>query len=472
VAGSIPALTTSEKKGEFMWWDLDNMVWTEAAIKLQKEIEQGVFKWVNENFQKEGGDVTKNEQNHFKQMIKVLDEFIEDAGVLHPTQYDRISGVRALLAEMAAEKMQEEQKWYRIYWEEAGAYFAGLVTEEGHPFWTRDPVQGQQYTIDRANEYLGKLKNVEGMTLDIRLVDDGEEEEAVKAGDFVGDGVKAIKEEAGTLVKIDPARKVVTDIIPENNKPECGLKEIPKEEYYVIQRCSVFVGPDTAKNGTHALLVKDAMKFSLAEEALTYIAAQACVLWSKGIWNGKPEVRKVTVEDGSILISAPIEQPEEERKYGVRIADDVYVVQHGDGYWGWNPLREGINISPRKFTLSEAEWILRLYLDKPNQLKGHRTSGNWPHVEFLGVVEISADYKEVKPVKYRVKLKDGMYLHRDGICPLDWSWSNLDGWGNEKHKPRLYATREEAQDRLDAWRQQPGWAFVTDKDAACVEVVT
>jgi hypothetical protein len=150
----------------------------------------------------------------------------------------------------------------------------------------------------------------------------------------------------------------------------------------------------------------------------------------------------------------------------------VYVVQHGDGYWGWNPLREGINISPRKFTLSEAEWILRLYLDKPNQLKGHRTSGNWPHVEFLGVVEISADYKEVKPVKYRVKLKDGMYLHRDGICPLDWSWSNLDGWGNEKHKPRLYATREEAQDRLDAWRQQPGWAFVTDKDAACVEVVT
>jgi hypothetical protein len=295
-----------------MWWDLDNMVWREAAIKLQKEIEQGIFKWLDDNLQnsqKEGWVVTKNEQNHFKQMIKVLDEFIEDAGVLHSTQYDRISGVRAILAEMASEKVEEEVKWYRIVWEGPGLYFAGLVTEEGHPFWTRDPVQGQQYTIDRANEYLGKLKNVEGMTLDIRLVDDGEEEEAVKAGDFVGDGVKAIKEEAGILVKIDPARKVVTDIIPENNKPECGLKEIPKEEYYVIQRCGVFVGPDTVKNGTHVLLIKDAIKFSDVREAFAYIDIQAPVLWGKGIWNDRPEVRKVTVEDGSILISAPIERP-------------------------------------------------------------------------------------------------------------------------------------------------------------------
>jgi hypothetical protein len=422
--------------------------------------------------------VTKNEQDHFKQMIKVLDEFIEDAGALHPTQYDRISGVRALLAEMASEKVEEEVKWYRIVWEGPDLYFAGLVTEEGHPFWTRDPVQGQQYTIDRANEYLGKLKNVEGMMLDIRLVDDGEEEEAVKAGDFVGDGVKASNGEEGTYVKIDPARKVVADIIPENNKPECGLKEIHKQEYYVIQRCGVFVGPDTVKNGTHALLIKDAVKFSDVREAFAYIDIQACVLWGKGIWNGKPEVRKVTAafrEDSQFFVrdevlSDPIERPEGERKYGVRINDDGFIVRtQADsdsrhiGPWGWNHLGA---MDGRRFTLKEAERILADFTAKPNCLSG--VVGK----EFLGVVEISADYKEVKPVKYQVKLKDGVYLHRDGTGPLGWSWSVVDGWGNEEHKPRLYATRKEAQDRLDAWRQQAGWNFVSDKSAACVEAVT
>jgi hypothetical protein len=421
-----------------MWWDLDNMVWREAAIKLQKEIEQGIFKWLDDNLQnlqKEGWVVTKNEQNHFKQMIKVLDEFIEDAGVLHPTQYDRISGVRALLAEMAAGKAEEEEKWYRIYWEEAGAYFAGLMTDGDHPLWTRDPVQGRQYTIDRANEYLGKLKNVEGMMLDIRLVDDGEEEapprsgqcigatNTVKPGDVINGGqgiAMEAKAESGTFVKIDPARKVVTDVIPEtkwvvkdnrdgtyftnrseqpwtkdingaflyarkddarsvnNNtgyciipeylevtvkdgkvtpvpaRPECGLKEIHKQEYYVIQRCGVFVGPDTAKNGTHALLIKDAVKFNTTLDAFEYAHIYAKELWGKGIWNGKPEVRKYTMtfsEDDKFytkneVLSDPIESPGEKPM--------KYVIELAPGYWifcdkAWTHTRTGILAShPRK----------------------------------------------------------------------------------------------------------------------------
>jgi hypothetical protein len=417
--------------------------------------------------------VTKNEQSHFKQMIKVLDEFIEDAGVLHPTQYDRISGVRALLVEMAAEKVEEKQKLYHIVWEGPDLYFTGMVTEDDHPLWGRDKFQATQYTIGRANEYLGKLKNVEGMNLNLVLAEGEDEEEAeprsgqcigasnaVKAGDFVGDGVKAIKDEEDCLlVKIDPARKVVADVVTETKwvvkdlndgkyyangsppwstdinkavifeskekitydlrhyeikseyievivkdgkvipvpaRPECGLKEIPKQEYYVIQRCGVFVGPDTVKNGSHALLIKDALKFSDVREAFTYVDAWASKLWDKGIWNGKPEVRRFTVTFSE---------------------DDKF------------------------YTKNE---VLSDPIERPGE----------------------------KPMKYRVKLKDGMYLHKDGTGPLGWSWSDLDGWGNEKHKPRLYAARKEAQDRLDAWRQQAGWNFVSDKSAACVEVVT
>jgi hypothetical protein len=374
--------------------------------------------------------VTKNEQDHFKQMIKVLDEFIEDAGALHPTQYDRISGVRALLAEMASEKVEEEVKWYRIVWEGPDLYFAGLVTEEGHPFWTRDPVQGQQYTIDRANEYLGKLKNVEGMMLDIRLVDDGEEEEAVKAGDFVGDGVKAdtdVVHETNWIVKDLNDGEYFTDSCPPwskdikdaglfdskeridqhlrhyNIKPEyievtvrggkvepvkgvkhtfiqlaCGLKEIPKEEYFVIQRCGVFVGPHTvSRQGEHVLTAHDALRFPGPEEAFGYLDANAAALWCVGIWNGKPEVRKATLRPvtagSSVDLSGPVDRPEDGRKYVIALAEDRWL--HCDRAWLWT--RSGLQPQyPRKVydTRKEAEEVLGLMKAKNYMADYHKTA--------------------------------------------------------------------------------------------------
>lgn len=284
-------------------------------------------------------DVTQSEKDRIEKMVTLLEQFREDAGVLHQTQYNRLDAVLTFLKEKASE--EEGEKMYHIFWEEANLYFIGMVTENDHPLWVRDKTEATQYAIGKGSECLRKLKNVEGMTLRLRPID-GEEPTpevqtpvtaACATGGTAGNTSQQVKK-----VPVDDGTRRPFLAIRQEARPVYWSRSIRDQWTHELANAVRYYNFDEAEIAATNILKTAGVKCDIVRVAWTHGDNFAI---TSGVEEAKP-------------VCGLKEIPKDERKYRVRLNHEKWI--YDDVNWTWTSKGIVDQYPPKEYlTREEAE---------------------------------------------------------------------------------------------------------------------
>lgn len=430
------------------------------------------------------------EQDRFKEALSNVKAFIEDAGVLHPTQFERVEKVERLLKEYASRETPPKRDDWVLYCLE---YDSWLYTEsiQGYATWSKNLDESDWFEDKkRALHILEGLKGCEGLTIIPCPESDPKGKKVeIKPEDLILEPAPEVgkHEEKKFAIKVSPSYYLFATPEDKRAQPWMCVGDGRSHQPKLFTNTEAVAVMARLQNDATAVKWRMDRAFTLGD--LTAVewplkaepirvrwvikqASQGLYLEERGGWtrdiNGayffllKQDAVNFYLKEGystSRIVRAEeyadgwrefldhMNDPEpvkEERKYGVRIGPDAFVCDTSNKYWTWTGI--AMLSSPRKFTLGEAREVLRRFKagEEGSNLRDNPTITK----ESLAcVVEISEDKKTVTPVEPEKK-----YVIRTHnlTTSLTAYWGGpYKGWTQDITKAVRYDAEHQALDAVN-----------------------
>jgi hypothetical protein len=409
----------------------------EAGKKATQIMNEWVERAIRRQYEKR--EKTMSEQDRAKTALAWLDDFIKNAGTLHPTQNERLLAVRTFLQEKVSKEPEPEKKEYVIYWREAKCWLSGFGST-AQPTWTRAWNDTQAYNKEGGEEALKKAKEYTtgDMTLLMNTLDDPHGPEAKRyaiksnADYWTGNPLDYWRPDASLAVVYGSEEEAQAFI---DSKP--GWNRLPSLKIVTLEEPQKAVkAGDRVGDGFSVGIVLESVK---DQPSLV------------GTLIGDAPRKEMDPRDLPLEVASVCglkEIPKDEKRYSIRLNEKAFIstVPPHEYDWTWMNLHMG---EVTKFTLDEAKTVLKRYLTEPNELRD-----KWAKPDgFLGVVEITknpAGGHTVTPAREKVYVCRAQKL----IGHNYWTGSL---WSDNFEDAKKFPNRDAAYAEIVSY----GWCKVT-----------